>query len=101
VKVSDDGRMAYLARQRPGTFTREPAGPAPWSGSSTRAPRRLGLLLHGGRLFVSLFSGASVLELDPKSGTLMGMHQVPQGPAALATDAAGHVVVAGHAASSL
>ena len=95
VIVSDDGRMAYLADSAPGDVyaVSLPNLHVVWKQHAGAAP--FGLLLHGGRLFVSLFSGTSVLELDPKTGTLMGMHQVPQGPAALATDAAGHVVVAG------
>jgi hypothetical protein len=53
------------------------------------------LLLHEGRLFVSLFDGTSVVELDPSSGTKLAADPVPQGPAVMTTDGAGHVVVAG------
>jgi hypothetical protein len=95
VIVSDDGRMAYLADSAPGDVyaVSLPNLRVAWKQHVGGAP--FGLLLHGARLFVSLFDGAAVLELDPKSGVTMGTHQVPQGPAALATDAAGRVVVAG------
>jgi outer membrane protein assembly factor BamB len=53
------------------------------------------LLLHGGHLYVSLFSGAAVDDLDPASGKLLAKHPVPQGPAVLAVDSTGRVVVAG------
>lgn len=95
VIVSDDGRMAYLADSAPGDVyaVSLPNLHVAWKQHVGGAP--FGLLLHGARLFVSLFDGAAVLELDPQSGVMMGRHQVPQGPAALATDGAGHVVVAG------
>jgi len=95
VIVSDDGRMAYLADSAPGDVysVSLPNLRVAWKQHVGGAP--FGLLLHAGRLFVSLFSGASVVELDPKTGNTMGMHQVPQGPAALATDPSGRVVVAG------
>jgi hypothetical protein len=95
VIVSDDGRMAYLADSAPGDVyaVSLPNLRIAWKQHVGGAP--FGLLLHGGRLFVSLFSGASVVELDPKTGNMMGMHRVPQGPAAMATDTSGRVVVAG------
>jgi hypothetical protein len=95
VIVSDDGRTAYLADSAPGDVyaVSLPNLPIAWKQHVGGAP--FGLLLHGGRLLVSLFSGASVVELDPKTGNMMGMHQVPQGPGAMATDTSGRVVVAG------
>jgi hypothetical protein len=95
VIVSDDGRMAYLADSAPGDVyaVSLPDLHVAWKQHVGGAP--FGLLLHGARLFVSLFDGAAVVELDPKSGNMIGSHQVPQGAAALATDASGHVVVAG------
>ena len=95
VIVSDDGRMAYLADSAPGDVyaVSLPDLHVAWKQHVGGAP--FGLLIHGARLFVSLFDGAAVVELDPKSGNTMASHQVPQGAAALATDASGHVVVAG------
>jgi hypothetical protein len=54
-----------------------------------------GLLLDGALLFVSLFNDASVVTLDPKTGVLVGMHKVPQGPAAMSLATDGGVLVAG------
>jgi hypothetical protein len=95
VIVSSDGGTAYLADSAPGDVyaVSLPDLHVAWKQHVGGAP--FGLLLHGGRLFVSLFDGAAVLELDPKSGIMMGTHQVPQGAAAMATDASGQVVVAG------
>src|SRR6202162_268148 len=95
VIVSDDGRTAYLADSAPGDVysVTLPELKVAWKQLVGGAP--FGLLLHGGRLFVSLFDGAAVLELDPKSGNMVGTHQVAQGAAAMATDASGQVVVAG------
>jgi hypothetical protein len=95
VIVSGDGRMAYLADSAPGDVyaVSLPALQVAWKQHVGGAP--FGLLLQSARLFVSLFDGAAVLELDPKSGVMMGTNQVPQGAAAMATDASGHVVVAG------
>ena len=95
VIVSDDGRFAYVADSAPGDVyaVSLPNLHVVWKQHVGGAP--FGLLVHGGRIFVSLFSGSAVVELDPKSGNMMGTHQVPQGPAALATDASGRVVVAG------
>jgi hypothetical protein len=95
VIVSTDGRIAYLADSAPGDVyaVSLPDLHVAWKQHVGGAP--FGLLLQGARLFVSLFDGNAVLELDPKSGIVMGTHQVPQGAAAMATDASGHVVVAG------
>jgi outer membrane protein assembly factor BamB len=95
VILSDDGRIAYVADSAPGDVyaVSIPGLKMAWKQHVGGAP--FGLLMHGGRLFVSLFSGAAVLELDPKSGSMMGTHQVPQGPAAITIDASGRVVVAG------
>ncbi len=95
VIVSDDGSMAYLADSAPGDVYAVSLANlhVAWKQHVGGAP--FGLLLHGGRLFVSLFDGGAVLELDPKSGVMMGTHQVPQGAAAMTVDASGHVVVAG------
>ena len=95
VIVSDDGHVAYLADSAPGDVyaVSLPNLHVVWRHHAGGAP--FGLLLYGGRLFVSLFSGAAVLELDPKTGIMMGTHQVPKGAAAITVDASGRVVVAG------
>jgi len=95
VIVSGDGKTAYLADSAPGDVyaVRVPGFQVAWKSHVGGAP--FGLLLHQERLFVSLFSGASVVELDPSSGKTLATDPVPQGPAAMAEDAGGHVVVAG------
>ena len=95
VIVSRDGQTAYLADSAPGDVyaVRLPSLQVAWKQHVGGAP--FGLLLHQERLFVSLFSGASVVELDPSSGKTLAAVPVPQGPAAMTEDAGGHVVVAG------
>ncbi len=95
VIVSDDGKTAYVADSAPGDVyaVRLPGLQVAWKQHVGGAP--FGLLLHQGRLFVSLFDGASVVELEPSSGSELASHPVAQGPAEMATDGAGHVVVAG------
>jgi hypothetical protein len=95
VIVSGDGKTAYIADSAPGDVyaVRLPALQVAWKQHVGGAP--FCLLLHGGRLFVSLFAGASVVELDPSSGAKVATDPVPPGPAVMTTDGAGHVVVAG------
>lgn len=95
VIVSEDGKAAYLADSAPGDVyaVRLPGLQVQWKQHVGGAP--FGLLLHQGRLFVSLFDGASVLELDTSSGAKVATDPVAQGPAVMTVDAAGHVVVAG------
>ena len=95
VIASDDGKTAYLADSAPGDVyaVRLPNLQVAWKQHVGGAP--FGLLLHGGRLFVSLFDSTSVVELDPTSGEKLATDTVPQGPAVMTTDGAGHVVVAG------
>jgi DNA-binding beta-propeller fold protein YncE len=95
VIVSDDGRTAYLADSAPGDVysVTLPGLKVAWKHHVGGAP--FGLLLHGGRLFVSLFSGALVVELDPGSGAQLATHTVHDGPAALAIAPDGRVMVAG------
>jgi hypothetical protein len=95
VTVSADGKTAYLADSAPGDVysVRLPALQVAWKRHVGGAP--FGLLIHSGRLFVSLFSGTSVVELDPTSGTTLATDPVPQGPAVMTTDGEGNVVVAG------
>jgi DNA-binding beta-propeller fold protein YncE len=95
VIVSEDGATAYLADSSPGDVyaVRLPRLTVAWKHHVGGAP--FGLLLHGGSLFVSLFSGAAVVELDPSSGAQLASHAVPQGPAALGVAPDGRVMVAG------
>jgi outer membrane protein assembly factor BamB len=95
VIVSDDGKTAYLADSAPGDVyaVRLPDLQVSWKQHVGGAP--FGLLLHGGRLFVSLFDTTSVLELNPSSGQKLATDSVPQGPAVMTADGTGHVVVAG------
>src|SRR4029077_2395562 len=95
VIVSDDGQTAYIADSAPGDVysVRLPELKVAWKHHVGGAP--FGLLLHGGRLFVSLFSGALVVELDPTTGAQLATHTVPNGPAVLAVGPDGRVMVAG------
>jgi len=95
VIVSDDGKTAYLADSAPGDVyaVRLPSLQVAWKQHVGGAP--FGLLLHAGRLYVSLFSGTSVLELAPSNGASLATDPVPQGPAVMTIDGAGDVVVAG------
>ncbi|TMF44146.1 MAG: hypothetical protein E6I23_08330 [Chloroflexi bacterium] len=95
VTVADDGKMAFVADSAPGDVygVRLPGLQVAWKQHVGGAP--FGLLVHRGRLFVSLFDGAAVLELEPSTGTKLASDPVPQGPAAMTVDGAGDVVVAG------
>ncbi len=95
VIVSEDGATAYVADSSPGDVyaVRLPDLSVAWKQHVGGAP--FGLLLHAGRLFVSLFSGAAVVELDPTSGAQLASHTVPQGPAVLGVAPDGRVIVAG------
>jgi outer membrane protein assembly factor BamB len=95
VIVSGDGAIAYVADSSPGDVyaVRLADLSVAWKQHVGGAP--FGLLLHGGRLFVSLFSGAAVVELDATTGSKAASHAVPQGPAAMTVDFQGRVAVAG------
>ncbi len=95
VIVSDDGTTAYVADSAPGDVyaVRLPALTVAWKQHVGGAP--FGLLLQGGRLYVSLFDGAAVDALDPTTGAPLASHAVPQGPAVMTVDANGQVAVAG------
>lgn len=95
VIVSVDGATAYLADSSPGDVyaVKLPDLKVAWKQHVGGAP--FGLLLDGGRLFVSLFSNAAVVELDPSTGAKLASHPVAQGPAAMSVAADGRVIVAG------
>ena len=95
VAVSPDGATAFVADSSPGDVyaVALPSFAIRWKQHVGGAP--FGLLLHAGSLFVSLFDGTSVVELNPASGARVATHTVPQGPAAMTVDALGRVAVAG------
>jgi DNA-binding beta-propeller fold protein YncE len=95
VIVSDDGATAYVADSSPGDVYAVQLADlkVAWKQHVGGAP--FGLLLHGGSLFVSLFSSGAVVELDPATGVQRARHALPQGPAVMSVDATGRVVVAG------
>ena len=95
VIVSADGRFAYTADSSPGDVyaVALPSLGIAWKAHVGGSP--FSLLLAGGRLYVSLFAGAAVVELDPSSGAMLASHSVPPNPAVLAADASGRVMVAG------
>jgi len=95
VIVSSDGATAYVADSAPGDVyaVKLPDLHVSWKAHTGGNP--FGLLLHDGRLFVSLFSGAAVVELDPSTGKKTASHAVAAGPGALSLDPSGRVMVAG------
>jgi DNA-binding beta-propeller fold protein YncE len=95
VLVSDDGTTAYVADSAPGDVyaLRLPGLAREWRQHVGGAP--FAMLQHAGRLFVSLFSGAAVDELDLTTGARLATHAVSQGPAVMTLDAQGNVLVAG------
>ena len=95
VVVSGDGRTAYVADSSPGDVyaVKLPDLHISWRAHTGGEP--FGLLLHDSRLFVSLFSGAAVLELDPGTGKKLASHPVKAGPGMVSLDASGRVIVAG------
>jgi len=96
VTVSTDGRMAYVADSSPGDVyaVRLPELTVAWKQHVGGAP--FGLLVAAGRLYVSLFDAAAVVELDLAGGAELASHVVSQSPAVMTLDPAGRVVVASH-----
>jgi outer membrane protein assembly factor BamB len=95
VIVSGDGATAYLADSSPGDVYAVRLSDLSVAWKRHVGGNPFGLLLNAGRLFVSLFSGAAVVELDPATGSKLATHAVPQGPAAMTLDFQGRVAVAG------
>jgi DNA-binding beta-propeller fold protein YncE len=95
VNLSPDGAVAYVADSAPGDVyaVRLPERRILWRTHTGGAP--FAVLEHGGRVYVSLYTSTFVDELDPASGRVLARDAVTQGPAALAVDAQGRVVVAG------
>ena len=95
VIVSADGSTAYVADSAPGDVyaVKLPDLHVNWKAHTGGNP--FGLLLHDGHLYVSLFSGAAVVELDPSTGKKTASHPVTAGPGVVSLDASGRVIVAG------
>ena len=95
VALSDDGSTAYVADSAPGDViaVKVPGLTQVWKTHVGGAP--FGVLPYRGHLYVSLFSGNAVVELDPATGMRLASHPVTAGPAVLAVDTQGRVVVAG------
>lgn len=94
VIVSDDGSTAFVADSAPGDVyaVSLPALRVTWRQHTGGSP--FGLLLRGGRLFVSLFLGSAVVELDPASGKQLASHKVAEQVGMLGVDPSGRVIVA-------
>lgn len=94
VIVSDDGGVAYVADSAPGDIyaVRLPSLIVKWKAHVGGAP--FGMVLHTGRLYVTLYDRASIVELDPSDGNLLATDPAPAHPAALTVDTGGRLVVA-------
>jgi DNA-binding beta-propeller fold protein YncE len=95
VTLSDDGATAYLADSAPGDVYAVDVAKrsVKWRAHVGGAP--FGMLVHDGRLVVSLYTASAVDELDLTNGKVVANHPVGTGPAALAVDGKGRVIVAG------
>ena len=95
VIVSADGSVAYVADSEPGDVygVQLPDLKVAWKQHVGGAP--FGLLLHSGSLFVSLYDGGAVVELNPATGAKVRSVSVTPRPAAISLDANGRVIVAG------
>jgi hypothetical protein len=94
VIVSGDGRTAYVADSAPGDVyaVSVPALKVEWKTHTGGAP--FGLLMHLGRLYVSLYDLGQIVELEPSAGRILSYDKAPGNPAALTADANGDVAVA-------
>lgn len=95
VIVSGDGSTAYLADSEPGDVfaVALPALTVEWKTHTGGAP--FGLLLHKGRLDVTLYDDAAIDELDPATGAVTATYATVDHPGAMTVDASGQLVVAG------
>lgn len=95
VNLSADGAVAYVADSAPGDVYAVQLSQRRilWRTHTGGAP--FAVLEHAGRVHVSLYTSTFVDELDPSSGKIVARDTVTQGPAALAVDSQGRVVVAG------
>ncbi|HSS61890.1 MAG TPA: hypothetical protein VLK30_10590 [Candidatus Limnocylindrales bacterium] len=94
VIASPDGGTAFLADSSPGDVyaVSVPGLKVQWKAHVGGAP--FAILIHEGRLYVSLFDSSSVAELDPATGRVLATDPTPAHPAAIAFDAGGHLAVA-------
>lgn len=94
VIVSGDGRTAYVADSAPGDVyaVSLPNLKVLWRSHTGGAP--FGLLLHLGRLYVSLYDLGQIVELEPSTGRILAYDKAPGHPAALTADSNGQVAVA-------
>lgn len=94
VMVSADGRTAYVADSAPGDVyaVSLPGLKAIWKAHVGGAP--FGMLMHLGRLYVSLYDLGQIVELEPSAGRILAYDKAPGHPAALANDSNGEVAVA-------
>jgi DNA-binding beta-propeller fold protein YncE len=95
VTVSPDGAFAYVADSSPGDVygVTLPDLKVAWKQHLGGAP--FGLLVQGGGLFVSLYDGGAVVELNPATGVKVRSIPITPRPAAMSVDAAGRLIVAG------
>jgi hypothetical protein len=52
------------------------------------------MVLHAGRLYITLYDAGSIVELEPATGRLIATDPAPSHPAAITVNAQGEVVVA-------
>jgi DNA-binding beta-propeller fold protein YncE len=97
VIVSDDGGVAYVADSAPGDVyaVRLPSLIVKWKAHVGGAP--FGMVLHRGRLHVTLYDSAAIAELDPVDGRVLARDPTFQHPAAITVDSTGLVTAAGGA----
>jgi DNA-binding beta-propeller fold protein YncE len=95
VIVSADGAFAYVADSAPGDVyaVALPDLKVAWKQHVGGAP--FGLLLQSGSLYVSLYDGGAVVELNPATGAKVRSVPITPRPAAMSVDANGRVIVAG------
>ena len=94
VTLSDDGRTGFVADSAPGDVyaVSLPDMKVLWKSHTGGAP--FGLLMHLGRLYVSLYDLGQIVELEPAAGRILSYDKAPAHPGALAADARGDVVAA-------
>jgi hypothetical protein len=95
VTVSADGAFAYLADSAPGDVyaVALPDLKVAWKQHLGGAP--FGLLLQSSSLFVSLYDGGAVVELNAATGAKVRSVSMAPRPAAMSVDAQGRLIVAG------
>ena len=94
VIVSADGRTAYVADSAPGDVyaVTLPGLQTQWKAHVGGAP--FGMLMHLGRLYVSLYDLGQIVELEPSTGRIVAYDKAPGHPAALTIDSHGAIAVA-------